>query len=195
MNKIRIGSQNCLYPMPVILAGTVYRGKPNFITVAHLGIADLNTVSISVNKEHCSCGAISRNGAFSINVPVEKMLQKVDFCGMVSGEKFDKSSLFDCFYGELENAPLIRECPINMECRLVKTLDIGNHSIFFGRIEASHADGDIVAEGSADCAGLGQILYMMNDRGYYSVGKKIGKAWTEGENLMNRVESAMHGEK
>ena len=46
------------------------------------------------------------------------MMEKTDFCGLVSGRDIDKAALFDVFYGELKTAPMITECPLSLECRL-----------------------------------------------------------------------------
>lgn len=56
--------------------------------------------------------------AFSINVPSTELVKEVDFCGIYSGKNKDKSGMFEVFYGDLETAPLIRECPINLEGKM-----------------------------------------------------------------------------
>ena len=50
------------------------------------------------------------------------LLEKNDYCGLVSGEKTDKSHVFDVFYGSLKTAPMIKECPVNLECQLIQML-------------------------------------------------------------------------
>ena len=46
------------------------------------------------------------------------MISETDYCGLVSGRKTDKSNIFNVFYGELETAPMIMECPVSIECKL-----------------------------------------------------------------------------
>ena len=48
--KEKIGPVNCLYPTPVVLVGANVGGKPNYVTVAHVGIMDLQSISISLAK-------------------------------------------------------------------------------------------------------------------------------------------------
>ena len=60
---------------------------------------------------------------FSVNIPSENPIVETDYVGLVSGKKTDKSDLFEIFNGELENAPMIAQCAINMECRLYDTYD------------------------------------------------------------------------
>ena len=42
--KKTLGALNCLYPMPTTLVGAMVDGKPNFITIAHVGIMDFAKV-------------------------------------------------------------------------------------------------------------------------------------------------------
>ncbi|CAB5127443.1 flavoredoxin [Olavius algarvensis associated proteobacterium Delta 3] len=57
---------------------------------------------------------------------------ETDYCGLKTGKKIDKAALFDVFYGELETAPMIRQCPVNMELKLHDVLDFRTHDIFVG---------------------------------------------------------------
>jgi hypothetical protein len=52
-----IGAVNALYPMPTTLVGATDNGKPNFLTVAHVGILNHGTpqyLSIGLGKVHYS---------------------------------------------------------------------------------------------------------------------------------------------
>ena len=62
------------------------------------------------------------------------MVEITDYCGIVSGKKTDTSKLFDLFYGELEAAPMIRDCPLSVECRLNKIVENGLNEMFIGDI-------------------------------------------------------------
>jgi len=132
--KIEIGVKNCLYPLPTVLVGTLVEGKPNYITIAHVGIMDLESVSLGMNKRHYSNVGIRTNKTFSINIPSTKLVKETDYCGLVSGKDQNKADMFKTFYGKLKTAPMIEQCSINMECELVKTVDFPNHDIFIGKI-------------------------------------------------------------
>ena len=82
------------------------------------------------------------------------MMKKVDYCGLVSGRKEDKSQLFTIEYGELDKAPLIKECPLSLECKLVDVYEMATHDLFIGEIIASYADEKILTDGKPD---YGQI--------------------------------------
>ncbi len=120
-NKTQLGPANAMYPALTTIVGTLVDGRPNWLTIAHVGIMNHGTpmyLSVSLNKRHHSTRGILENKTFSINVPSREMLIVTDYVGLVSGRNTDKSGLFDTFYGELETAPMIGECPLCMELRL-----------------------------------------------------------------------------
>ena len=181
--KVKLGIKNCLYPMPTTLVGALVNGKPNYITIAHVGIMDLTSVSLGMNKSHYTNQGIRENKTFSVNIPSTKMVKETDYCGLVSGKNDDKAHLFKTFYGTLETAPMIEECAINMECQLVKTVDFPNHDIFIGRIAETYCDENVLTEGAVDFDKLQPILFVMNEGSYRKIGGKIAKAWDIGKEL------------
>ena len=178
--KTRIGSMNALYPMPVVLVGTLVKGTPNFITVAHVGILNANAphlVSIGLGKVHFTNQGIKKNRTFSINIPSEDMMNKVDYVGLVSGKKTDKSRLFEITFGALETAPMINECPVSMECRLVNIIELPTHDVFIGEITSTYSDESIMKDFRIDISKIRPILFDMSSRMYYSLGRPIGNCW------------------
>jgi flavin reductase (DIM6/NTAB) family NADH-FMN oxidoreductase RutF len=183
--KTELGALNCLYPLPTTLVGAHVKGKPNFITIAHVGIMDLGSLSLGMNKVHYTNDGIRENRAFSVNIPSRALIKETDYCGIVSGKKRDKSVLFDVFYGKLENAPLIRECPINLVCRLIQTVDFPKHDIFIGEIVQTFCDEECLSEGVVDFSKVDPILFVMNDKSYRALGDPCGKAWHDGKGLLS----------
>ena len=182
--KIDLGAKNCLYPMPTTLVGGLVNGKPNYVTIAHVGIMDLESVSLGMNKLHYANLGIKENKTFSINIPSTKMIKETDFCGLVSGKKVNKTEVFKTFYGKLKTAPMIEQCSINMECELIKTVDFPNHDVFIGKIVTTHCEDNILTDGVVDFDKVQPILFVMNDQSYWSLGKKIAKAWDVGKELI-----------
>jgi len=182
--KTKIGPKNCLYPMPTVLVGVMVNGKPNYITISHIGIMDMKNISISVNQEHYSCAGIKENKAFSINIPTEKMVEKADYCGLVSGDRTDKAKLFETFYSEKLNVPMIKECPANMECRLVKTLNFPDHDIYIAEIIETYCNEEYVKDGEVGIEKINPILFILNSRSYFKLGEKVADAWSIGEKLI-----------
>ena len=97
--KIDLGSKNCLYPLPTTLIGAMVNGNPNYIAIAHVGIMDLSSISLGMSKVHYTNEGIKKNGTFSVNIPSVDLVEKTDFCGLVSGRDVDKAGLFKTFYG------------------------------------------------------------------------------------------------
>jgi flavin reductase (DIM6/NTAB) family NADH-FMN oxidoreductase RutF len=180
---VELGAKNFLYPMPTVLVGVTVDGKPNYITVAHVGIMDPGTVSLGLNKVHYTNRGIKENKNFSVNIPSAAIVKETDCCGLASGKDNNKAALFKTFYGLLKNAPMIEECKVNMECRLIKTVDFPNHDVFVGEVVTSYCDDSVLTNGVLDLEKLEPILFSMQTRSYYSVGKKLAKAWSVGKEL------------
>ena len=72
--KVEIGAKNCLYPLPTTLIGALVNDKPNYITIAHVGIMDLGSISLGMGKSHYTNAGIRANGTFSVNIPSIKMV-------------------------------------------------------------------------------------------------------------------------
>src|SRR5512136_2783435 len=118
MDKIKIDAGAAfLYPMPMVLVGSVVGGKPNFMAVGWVSRVNFNPplFAIALSPHHTSKG-IDEHKEFSINIPDISLIEKTDYCGLVSGNKTDKSEVFTIYYGELGKAPLIKECPICISC-------------------------------------------------------------------------------
>ena len=178
-----------MYPLPTTLVGANVETQPSFITIAHVGIMDLGSLSLGVSKSHYTNMGIKKNKTFSVNIPSVEMVEKTDYCGLVSGKTVDKASLFKVFYGILKSAPMIEECPINMECELLRTIDFPNHDIFIGKIIKTYCDDQILDEGVVNIGKLDPILFDMNSRCYWKLGKKVGKAWDIGKKYQShRIE-------
>jgi flavin reductase (DIM6/NTAB) family NADH-FMN oxidoreductase RutF len=109
------------------------------------------------------------------------MVEKTDYCGLVSGREVNKGELFKTFYGKLKTAPMIEECPINMECELIKTVDFPNHDIFIGRIVETYCDDGVLENGVVDFSKVKPILFVMNDRSYWKLGSRLARAWNVGK--------------
>lgn len=181
-----IGAINALYPMPTTLVGSTVNGKPNILTVAHVGILNHGTpqyLSLGLGKVHYSNAGIKENRSFSICLPSEELMVKTDYCGIMTGKKTDKAALFDIFYGELETAPMIRECPVNMELKLYDVLDFPTHDIFIGELVQTYADESVMTGGKIDISKLRPLLFDMNSVKYWRLGPDVGKCWNAGKAL------------
>ncbi len=184
MEKVKIGGKTYLYPMPVVIVGANVGGKANYITVAYCGIVQHSPamIAVTLNKAHYTNAGIKENGTFSVNIPAEDMVAVTDYAGMVSGHSTDKSTLFTSFYGALGNAPMAGECPLNLECRLVRTVDVGgSNDIFIGEIMETYTAEKYLTNGLPDIKKINPLLFSMHDNNYWRVGEHLGRAWDIGK--------------
>ncbi|THB75620.1 MAG: flavin reductase family protein [Desulfobulbaceae bacterium] len=181
-----IGPVNGLYPMPTTLVGTTVDNKPNFLTVAHVGILTHEHLSIGLGKIHYSNAGIHENKTFSICIPPQELLVETDYCGIVTGKKADKSRLFELFHGTLEGAPMIKECPVNMELKLHEVLDYETHDVFIGEIVGTYVDESVLTEGKIDISRLKPMLFDMASKEYWALGPSIGFCWRDGKALKKK---------
>ena len=184
--KKPIGGLNVLYPTPTVIVGAVVDGKPNFITIAHIGIvnhAKPHLISISMGKVHYTNAGIRENKEFSVNVPSESLVVETDYVGIVSGKKVDKSGVFEIFYGNLSKAPMIKACALCMECRLYDTYDTPTHDLFIGEILETHAEESVLTDGKVDISKLRPLLFDMNSVKYWSLGAPVASCWSVGKQM------------
>ncbi|WXG42106.1 MAG: flavin reductase family protein [Candidatus Freyarchaeum deiterrae] len=184
MEKKEIGTKY-FYPMPTTLIGANVSGKPNYLTVAFCGMVNISPllISVALNKAHYTNPGIKENKTFSVNIPSVEMAKITDYCGLVSGGKVDKSKLFETFYGKLKTAPMIKECPINMECKLVQTLELSADEVFIGEIVAAYSEDRYLTDGRPDIKKINPIVFSVLDRNYWKIGELVGPAWSIGKNF------------
>jgi len=183
MTKTKLGPQTLLYPMPAVLIGSMVDVKPNFMTAAWCGIACFKppAISVAINKTRYTLQGIKEKGMFSVNIPSTDLVKKVDFCGLYSGKKKDKAKLFSIFYGELKSAPLINECPINLECKLIHLLDIGTHDLVVGEIIQTHITESCLTDGKPDPAKIDPLVYSPGVQTYQQLGNVVAPAFHVGK--------------
>lgn len=181
--KTKIGNSNVLYPMPVTIAGALVDGKINFINIAHVGILNAGAphfITLGMGKIHHTNAGIIENKTFSVNILSQDQMVEMDYVGMVSGSKTDKSGVFKTFFGDLKTAPIIENCPLSMECRLHDTYRLKTHDVFIGEIVATYVDDAVITDGNVDLSKVQPLLFDMSSRKYWSLGQAIGNCWSVG---------------
>ena len=151
--------------------------KPNVITIAWTGIvnSDPAMTYISVRPERFSYGLVKETGEFVINLPTEKLARITDYCGVKSGRDIDKFSLAEITAerSSLVSAPIIAECPVNIECRVEQIISLGSHDMFLSKILAVDVDDKLLdAKGVLHLENAGLIVTSHGE--YFSLGRKLG---------------------
>jgi flavin reductase (DIM6/NTAB) family NADH-FMN oxidoreductase RutF len=190
MNKVKIGNNTFVYPMPMVLVGTVVDDRANFMAVGWVSRVNFNPpmIAVALGKFHYTNAGIHKNETFSVNIPGIDLMEKVDYCGLVSGEKTDKSTIFDVFYGDLPAAPMIRQCPLSMECKLYNAIDLPSNTLFIGEIIETYTEGRYLTDGKPDIKKMNPFTLTMPDNNYWRVGENAGKAWSIGNTFGKQSE-------
>ncbi len=178
------------FPGTQTILGTHLEGKANFMALGWLTRVNFNPpmLGICVNKNTASHAAILETGEFSINAPSVKMVEITDYIGLVSGRSTDKSKLFDVFYGELKSAPMIRDCPIAMECKVSETVNLPTNYFFIGEIINIYSEEKFLTNGKPDIKKINPFLLTMPDNRFWAIGECVGKPWDAGKVLKKRFQ-------
>lgn len=159
-----------------VLAGATINGKPNYATIGAYGVVSQKPVLyISLKNTHHTTSGVVENGFFSVNIPSSEMIEKTDYCGTVSGNKVDKSKIFESFYDKAGNAPMIKECPINYLCKVIQTISIFDFTMFIGEIVAAYGNEDCLENGRPNALKVKPTILM--DSGYFDLNDRIGSVF------------------
>jgi flavin reductase (DIM6/NTAB) family NADH-FMN oxidoreductase RutF len=179
-----------MYPRPTLLVGVNVDGKANFLTVGGGGVANAEPpmIGVPIRHQRYSLKGIQQNLTFSVNTPSIEQVKETDYCGITSGAKVDKVKVcqFKVFYGNLKTAPMIEQCPLNLECRVVQILNLGSHSFVIGQVEGAYITEGYLIDGKPDVNKIKPIILNLESAEYIAFGKVIAKTYTIGQELKAR---------
>lgn len=195
MSKRLLGPITTLFPMPtLLLAVKTGEGKANVMAVAWAGIVGSGPVmmAVRIGGFHYSAPFVDREMSFTMNVPSSRLAAAADYCGTVSGHD-DPDKIRTCGWTLLPSrrisSPIIAECPLNFECRVVHKQPIGKGAIYLTEVLETHADeGILTGPKEIDAVALDPLIYAP-DRNYYRLGEKIGREHQTGSALLERLHS------
>ena len=177
MSKITWKGGTLVVPVPpaMVSLGTVE--KPNIITIAWTGI--INSIPpktyISVREERFSYNILKENMEFVINLPTVSQAWAVDFCGMKSGKDNDKFKLMKLTPKKATqiNAPIIEECPLNLECKITDMMDLGSHTMFMADILAVNVSEEFIDKNGKLRIDKCELLAFAHGE-YFKLGDRVG---------------------
>jgi flavin reductase (DIM6/NTAB) family NADH-FMN oxidoreductase RutF len=134
-----------VYPTPAALVTCLdMDGSPNIITLGEVYMLALTplTIGISIRPSRYSHELLSRIPEYVVNLPTLEMAEAVDLCGTLSGRDIDKFAVTGLTPEPaiIVRPPLIKECPVNIECRVKQILPMGSHDVFVGLAVATHVE-------------------------------------------------------
>lgn len=149
MSKKSFKGGAMLNPVPAVMV-SCGNSKPNIITIAWTGIVNSNPpmTYISVRKERYSHSIIKNTGEFVINLCNEQLAFATDYCGVRSGRDIDKFKEMKLTpqKAEIVRCPMIKESPVNIECRVREVIELGSHDMFLADIIKVHVDEEYIDE-------------------------------------------------
>lgn len=167
-----------VYPIPAVLVSCGDEKEKNILTIAWTGTicTDPAIVYISVRKERHSYDIIKRTGEFCINLTNEELAYATDYCGVKSGKNIDKFKEMHLTpeKASIVKAPMIKESPVSIECRVKEIKELGSHDMFIAEVLAINVDDKYLDEtGRFDMQKCKLIAYSHGE--YFKLGEKIGK--------------------
>ncbi len=178
MRKNVRGPSTLFLPKPVVLITTAHGGRDNVMTAAWVNVVCMEPpqLAVAVRESRYTHRLLKDSGEFAVNVPSQDLWRAVDLCGMVSGRDQDKFRLAGLTRenGREIGAPLVAECPLNIECRVSAELPLGSHTLFVGRVLAVHLAAE--CEGERGAVEVGAFRpFVLNQREYWDMGTRIGR--------------------
>ncbi len=183
MEKIKIGNSTRVFPMPMVVVGSVVEGRINYLAVAWVCWVnpDPPMIGVALGKGHHTNKGIREHNEFGISIPSVDLIKAVDYVGLVSGAKTDKSKVFESFQGQLNYAPMISHCPLSLECKVVTRVDLPSDEFFIGEIAGVYTEERYLTDGKPDINKIRPFMLTMPDSRYREVGAIIGNAWSIGK--------------
>lgn len=188
--KLSLPAQTILLPSPVLIIGTYGPdGKPNIMNAAWGGIASSKPpcISVSLREATLTHHNIKQTEAFTVNFTSTQYFREADYVGIVSGRDHDKfkDTGLTPVKSTLVNAPIVKEFPYALECRLFKQVDCGLHTMFIGEILGIIADSEVL--NSNNLPDIEKVRPMVwgsyGSMAYYAIGEKLADAFSVGKEL------------
>lgn len=195
MQKVSLERAAFLVPAPVLLLSCVGEdGSMNIMTLSWAGVVCQTPpiVSAALRAERFSYGLIRETGEFVLNIPPASLVRAVDFCGVVTGRdvsKFAETHLTPIPAMKVR-APMIRECPVNLECVVRNSLVLGSHVLFLAEVVALHADEEVVENGSVIMGRVAPLAYDPFGGDYWTLKEVVGHQGFSGGTMPGAADPA-----
>ncbi len=179
------GSKPCIYPEPVLIIATYNEdGTPNAMNAAWGGIHEDHEIGLCLSPEHKTVENILKRKAFTVSFATKETMVGSDYVGIVSGndvpDKFEKAG-FHAEKSDKVDAPIIKELPICLECKLMSYTEKNCECI--GEIVNLSIDESIMTDGKVDLKKYHPIIYDGLNHDYLMFGEKVGNAFSDGKQL------------
>lgn len=176
-----LGPKSIIYPEPVLIIGTYdEKGTPNAMNAAWGGVSDVNEIHLCLSSEHKTVKNLLKTKEFTVAFATKKYEKECDYVGMISGNN-EPSKLKKCGFHVIKskkvNAPIIKELPLTLECKLIKYDKKTGH--LYASIENVSVDDSILTDNKVDMKKFEPIIYDGLNHNYHVIGKKVGQAYKD----------------
>jgi flavin reductase (DIM6/NTAB) family NADH-FMN oxidoreductase RutF len=192
MQKRTLGPCVTFFPQPTTIISSVSSaGDVNLMTASWAGIVSKTppTMAVSLNQGRKTYANIRESGEFVVNMVPASLALEADYCGIRSGNnenKLEQASLNLEPAGNV-SVPLLAESPLNLECRLVREIELGDYRLLLGEIVEVHAvDSAFSASGEIDTRSFDPLVYLGGIRQYWNLGEKCADAYKDGLEIADK---------
>ncbi|MFW9798636.1 MAG: flavin reductase family protein [Candidatus Thorarchaeota archaeon] len=175
--KRQLNPGTAVVPCPVVLLSVAGEVKPNIITLSWVAnvCSKPPTVVVGIRSERHSYGLVKKAGEFVLNIPSLEQFAGTEFAGTKSGRDHDKFA--ECGFtpepATKVSAPMIKECPINIECKTNQVIPLGTHDLFVAEVVAVHIDESTLTEkGRFDASKTSLFTYLSLNGQYWTLGRQ-----------------------
>jgi flavin reductase (DIM6/NTAB) family NADH-FMN oxidoreductase RutF len=199
MHKRQLGPCVTFFPQPTTLVSTVgSSGSFDVMTASWVSIVSKTppTLAVSLNRGRLTYEQIRETGCFVVNMVPASLAVEADYCGLRSGRDRDKFKMAGLTPVEASQvaAPLIAECPLNVECRLLREVELGEYVLVLGEILEIHAvEMAFGKDGRIDAGAFDPLVYLGGIREYWGLGGLAGIAYHDGKRLFDEEQGTAEG--
>ncbi len=192
MRKRQLGPCVTFFPQPTtIITSCDASGEVNLMTASWAGIVSKTppTIAVSLNKGRKTYENICQTREFVVNMVPASLAVEADYCGIRSGRNEDKQagSGLSLQAAELVAVPLLAESPLNVECRLLQEVELGDYRLVMGEILQIHAAESAFDENDQpDCRRFDPLVYLGGIREYWDLGQRRAFAYNDGKRLVEK---------
>ena len=135
-------------PMPNTIVSCRKDGHDNALAVGVASVASIDPVMVMIGiiPSRFSYDMVKDTGKFVVNIPTKEFSEKYMYLGTVSGRDEDKLASINTTDADVINAPILTDCPVNIECSVVDSIQPGSHELFIGKVEKVHCDEEYLTE-------------------------------------------------
>ena len=162
--KVQINKVTTPIVSPAVVISVGDWEESNLITLAWVArvVSEPPVMSVSIRPSRHSYSIIEKSKEYVINVPFTHQIREMDFCGTRTGRDTDKWGELNLTKEKASNVsvPLIKEFPINIECKVIDTMKLGTHVIYFGEVLAVNVEEELLSNNRINPLKQDQIAYI-----------------------------------